>query len=241
MPDAKLPVVGGVPKPVLIGGVLIGGVAAAVIYFKHKSTAAAPASDSNSSGYGYGSYGYAGFTPGNVNPYEYGYGQYGYGYYGYGGQFAGLGGYGSPTPVTNPVTAATTNAGWSQAAESYLSGTTGANESTVSAALGKYISGGTVTTDQQTIIQEAIAFEGYPPVPGTNNYPPNIHVSGTTGQPKSSTKTIKASGTEDLSQIAHAHHTTGGRLIAMKGNSWLTRYYGNKKKIPKGYRISVPA
>lgn len=244
---AKVPGLGEVPKPVLIiGG--IGGVAVtAYLYMKHKAAASQAAATPPAAGYGYG-YGYGAYGYSNPafaaasTPYEYGYGAMGYGYYGYGGEFAGLGGYGSPYPVTSTATAATTNAGWAEAAETYLAGQTGANPATVAAALGKYITGASVTSDQEAIIQQAIAFEGYPPDPGPNNYPPSIKTTGTSGQTGTTTagtKTVEADGKQDLSQFAHAHGTTGGKLILLKGNKWLTGYYGNTRKIPKGYKVTV--
>jgi hypothetical protein len=230
-----------------IGATVLGvGLGGLFLYEKHKAAAGSTApSGAFGYGYGYGGYGY-GNPPFGVtsSPDLYGYGAYGYGYYGYGGEFAGLGGYGSPTPPISAPVVATTNAGWASAAEAYLTSQTGADPATVAAALGKYITGQTVSANQQSIIDQAIAFEGYPPTAGANNYPPNIHTGGTTGQggggtTGAGTKTVQANGKEDLSQFAHSRHTTGGKLIALKGNKWLTTYYGTKRKIPKGYKIAV--
>lgn len=68
----------------------------------------------------------------------------------------------------------TTNAQWAQAAEQ-LMGSNGADAT--AAALGKYLTGQPVTSDQQTLIQEAIAVEGYPPVAGPNGFPPSINLT----------------------------------------------------------------
>ena len=87
--------------------------------------------------------------------------------YNYGGQGA------YPQGFTN-------NAQWSQAAEDYLVNTAGADANTVGNALGKYITGQTVTSDQQSIINQAIAFEGYPPVGGPDGYPPSIRTAAPT-------------------------------------------------------------
>ena len=73
------------------------------------------------------------------------------------------------------------NAAWSQYAEQYLTATVGEDAGTVSAALGPYIAGGKVTTAQQSIIEQAIAYAGNPPVAGTNGMPPGINVSGSSG------------------------------------------------------------
>lgn len=243
-----MPSLKNIPKSALYAGGVVGVGLGIYVYVKHKSnknTAASTVAGQPGYGYGYGGYGYSNPPIGGAatTPYEYGYGQYGYGYYGYGGEFAGLGGYGSSTPPYAAPSVATTNAGWAQAAESYLSGTGGANAVTVGDALGKYITGQSLTANQQSLVEEAIAFEGYPPVPGANNYPPNMHSVGTTGQGGTTgagTKTVEADGKQDLSQFAHAHNTTGGKLIALKGNKWLVSYYGTKRKIGKGAKIQVP-
>lgn len=77
----------------------------------------------------------------------------------------------------------TSNSQWSQAAEEYLAGTVGLDATAVQAALGKYITGGNVTADQQNIIEQAIAAEGYPPQSGPNGYPPSIKLVATTPAP----------------------------------------------------------
>jgi hypothetical protein len=191
MPDVNIPGVGSVPK----GGVVLGAIAGlggtAYVWYKHKKDAESATSDSNAAtasgtggasyayGYGYGGYGYGNADSAFNEPYiggEYGYG----GAYGYGiGEGYGVG---SPTPVTTPTALATTNQAWAQAAENYLVENGGYDQNTVAAALGMYITGSTVTADQQAVIEAAIAFEGYPPQPGANNYPPNIHTSASTGQ-----------------------------------------------------------
>lgn len=187
MPDTvKVPILGTMSKGkaagVVIGG---GGVSFYLIYHyvtKQKkqqaaaTAAAAQASAQAASGYGYGTtaaYGY-GLDTGYPTGY-YGYGASGgfnAGYYGYGTPYAGGG---STLPVAN-----TTNAQWSQAAITQLSGE-GYSAQDVSAALGAYLAGATVTPAQQTIIQSALGIEGYPPQSGTNGFPPSINVQGTTG------------------------------------------------------------
>ena len=67
-----------------------------------------------------------------------------------------------------------TDGAWAQAAEDYLVGTTGADPQVVGLALGKYITGQVVTDSQENVINQAIAFEGYPPVSGHDGYPPSI-------------------------------------------------------------------
>lgn len=95
--------------------------------------------------------------------------------------YGGYPGYtGSGYPVAGGFTS---NAQWAQAAEDYLVNTGGANANTVGNALGKYITGGTVDDSQQAVINQAIAFEGYPPVSGPNGYPPSIRTAAPTPTP----------------------------------------------------------
>jgi hypothetical protein len=222
MPDANLPGIGGIPKPFLIGGVILAGGIGLYAYRKKKSedAAAATASTGAESAYGYAGSGYSyGSSPIATGG---GYGTYGYGAYG------GYG-YGStqPAPVTN-------NAEWAQNAETYLSGN-GYSPITVAAALGKYITGQTLSSDQASIVQAAIAFGGNPPTAGTGGYPPAIHQNPSTGQGK--THTITADGTQDLRRIAIANGITEAVLVSYNLN--LARYVGSGKKIPKGTKVKV--
>ena len=101
-----------------------------------------------------------------------------YGDESYGGSFGGggFGGGGIYSPPSPPAAGNfTSNAQWSQAAEQYLAGN-GGNADTIGNALGKYITGSTVTEAQQTVIESAIAFEGYPPVSGSDGFPPSIRL-----------------------------------------------------------------
>ena len=94
-----------------------------------------------------------------------GYGPYGLDSYGSGGSgaYGSLGYYGGgvPYPVQQQ---ATTNAQWSEAAVSALTAQ-GYNGMQVLAALGLYLTGGQLSADQASIVQAAIAAEGYPPNP----------------------------------------------------------------------------
>ena len=183
MPNTvHVPGLGNVPRSGLIIGIIAGVGGGVYIWWRHKNQAASAAPAAASAfgygyGYGYGGYGYS--NPAFNDPYitgAYGYG----GMYGYG---IGVGyGAGVPNPPSAPSQVASTNAAWAQAAESYLSNTGGYDPGTVAGALGIYLSGGTPTTDQQSIIDAAIAFEGYPPTAGPNGYPPAIHTAPPGGQ-----------------------------------------------------------
>jgi len=79
------------------------------------------------------------------------------------------------SPIST-TTAFADNAAWAQAVETYL-GSDGADA--IAAAVAKYTQGQQITTAQQTIVEEGIAAEGYPPVAGANGYPPAMNVVGT--------------------------------------------------------------
>lgn len=189
MPDVHVPGIGNVPRGGLIAGMVLGVGGGLYLWYKHKENASATTTTPNT-GYGYGNqYGYGGYgysNPAFNEPYisgEYGYG----GAYGYGiGEGYGVG---SSTPPTTPVQLATTNAAWAQAAENYLVNTGDYDAATVAAALGVYIAGSTVSTAQQSIVEAAIAFEGYPPDAGPNGYPPSMKTSPSTGQGTGATGT----------------------------------------------------
>ena len=118
---------------------------------------------------------------------------------------AGGGGSGSGTPSgAYPSGSFTSNAQWVQAVIQYgeQQGLLVDSGVGMSAALGRYISGEAVPPDQQALIDQAIAWQGYPPVAGTNGYPPHVNTApvvtpptggsggggGTTGPQKSVVK-----------------------------------------------------
>lgn len=92
------------------------------------------------------------------------------GYYGGGGLYGGGTGFESPGSFTS-------NAYWTQYVEQMM-GSSG-NDS-ISAALGAYITGAPLSTTQISIVEQAVAIAGYPPVAGANGYPPSIQ-SGPSG------------------------------------------------------------
>jgi hypothetical protein len=100
---------------------------------------------------------------------------------GYGGGFSDL----APSP--QQPQGFTSNQAWKQAADDYLINTVNLDALQVSDALGRYLVGDTATPAQRGIIQQAIASEGYPPVPGPNGYPPAIRDVPTSPTPVSKT------------------------------------------------------
>jgi hypothetical protein len=136
------------------------------------------------------------------------------------------------TSATSTSTGITTNEEWVTEAES---GVIPGSVSTISAAVSKVLGGLAVTSAQKDLFLEAVGVIGNPP----QGYPQPIKLTDTSAQPApAKTKTITASGSEDLSQIAHANHTMGGILVTL--NPGLSKYYGKKTHVPKGYKIKVP-
>jgi hypothetical protein len=178
--DVHVPVLGDVPKGSLFAGVLAAGGVGAYLYYKHlkkqASTAVAAAQPvvPPANAYGYAQYGYGavGYGP----EYGYGYGPYGYGFGAYGGG-GGYYGYGGNPPIT-----VTTNAQWAQNATTALVNQ-GYTNTAVLAALGAYLAGKPIQqgSSNDTIVQAAIALEGYPPVPGASGYPPAENYQGAGG------------------------------------------------------------
>lgn len=249
----KVPVLGNVPKPVLIiGGISAAGVVGYIILRRSKeavtgaagygaaaygyaSSAYGYGSGISSDYYGYGAYGYGGgggaVTPAPIGS-EYGYGAYGYGYYNpYTGQYLGGGTGTTVTPVPTPVqTAPTTNLQWVADASKAIGGHR--------AALMRYISGIPLAKGQEQWVQEAIGASGNPPVAGKSGYPPKWRGGSTSsGGQGSNSHTITANGTDKLWQIAIKGHITEKKLVSLNPN--LRSLEGSHKPVPRGTRVKV--
>lgn len=242
-----------IPKPVAIGGgavVLIGGV-----YFyrtkKQKSDAAASVANAGSSeidpatGYPYGSPEDAAALNTQDN-YQMPSTGGGYGFQGYAGGSGGIFGTGAPGSFTS-------NAEWAQYVEGYEENNLGADAPTVGNAIGKYLTGQPLTTEQIGLVQSAIAIGGYPPVSGPNGNPPN-YVTANTGTtnpppngggnppptPSPKDKTFRTSGGKTLNQIAKQLGVSAATIASLtaardynKGKAW--PYLSNwNKVIPAG-------
>lgn len=96
-----------------------------------------------------------------------GYDQFGNPIYGQGGGGGGGGGVGGPGSFTN-------NAQWTAFCESIM-GSSGADP--IAAALGKYLLGQALSDEQVTVVQQATAIGGFPPVAGADGFPPSYHTS----------------------------------------------------------------
>jgi hypothetical protein len=193
--------IGGMKKEYVYGGLAIGGIVIAVVYFRSKSqsnatnttgTVTDPAGNvcaalSPSSGYCPGTpedLAYAGNTASGSG------GLVGTDSSSYvGGQIIGYDQYGNPIYSSNsgqgntgPGTF-TNNSNWVQACVTYITDADGnANASTILNALGLYINGQDIGSDaNRSIIEQAIAAEGFPPVAGASGNPPGIVQKSGTG------------------------------------------------------------
>jgi hypothetical protein len=182
MPDSTITLPGGlhvkkkVAITVALGSVAIGG----YFYYRQRqasqAAAATTATDSSAqidpqTGFAYGTpedqaalAGLSGATLGQSNT----------GASFVGGQVIGYDQFGNPIygqgqPGSGMPGSFTSNAQWTQSAEA-LMGSDGADA--IAAALGKYLLGQPLSPDQVTIVQQAIAAEGFPPNAGFNGNPP---------------------------------------------------------------------
>lgn len=119
-----------------------------------------------------------------------------------GGQIIGYDQYGNPIYSSNSGQgntgpgSFTSNANWVQAAMTYIvDAEPNANPATILTALGLYTNGEDIKTDaNRSIIEQAIAAMGYPPIAGKSGNPPGIvqgHTGGTGGGGKTATNPVK--------------------------------------------------
>jgi hypothetical protein len=153
-PGKTLPLVGKVTRKQL----LIGGGAAVVvggyIWWRHKATAAAVPADVADAG----AVDDTGITGGG-----------------------GAGGGGALTdPSVSAGAGIATNSQWTLDVMSKLDGVL--DPGALSAALGRYLAGETVNTDQHTMVDQARAVSGDPPVAGATGYPPAVRDQPASGQ-----------------------------------------------------------
>lgn len=204
----KLPGVGRVPRKwlVIVGVASIGSIA--YFAYRRKGAAAVPAAD--------GSTGQIDPLTGDVagsaqdqmdlaalqDSSAYGTGTAG-GYYAGSGAL-GTSGVNPPVPGTGGFT---TNGQWAQQAEADLGGI-GVDQLALAAALGHYLTGSPLSSAEQSLVDQAIAEEGYPPVAGPSGYPPAMHATpagGGTGGGGTGT------GTGRLARPGGVHLTLRGK------------------------------
>lgn len=137
------------------------------------------------------------------------------------------GGYGGganwPTSPVQPQ-GFTSNAQWAQAVEDYLVNTVhgGENADVIGAALGKYLTGQPLTSDQVVIVQQAIAFGGYPPVNGPSGHPP-AYITQSSGSGGGGGGSLTAPGAPTVSAIDK--HGATLHWFSVSGASHYVIYY----------------
>lgn len=218
-------------KGLIAGGVVAAAATAYVVYRNHQKALAGAAAPATAAGYGYG--------------YAYGYGL-GIASYGYGAgvtPIAGGGGsspifaygYGSGIGVGTTTAPPITNAQWAAAAEEYLTQTAGYDATTVAAALGKFLTGGTLTSDQAQIVQAALAFENNPPTAGANGFPPGVHIEAPGGQGGGGTGTTPAAGTVTVPNVVGM---SANAAIAKLTAAGLTSHLSSQRNPISTYKIN---
>jgi hypothetical protein len=205
------------------------------LYWRHRQNAAQTAPGAAQSAYQPSD----GISPADASGTDYG-GAYGGGGSGSGGGYYDQYGNWVPSGTTGTGTGGpgsfTSNAQWAQYAESQLSGIV--NEPTLSAALGKYLTGQPMTPDQKSLADQAIAIAGYPPVSGPGGFPPAMHTGGGGGHGQGGGKRfITADGKDDLRQLALEAGITEAALVSL--NPGLKHFEGTRKSVPKGTRVRV--
>src|SRR5712691_11121348 len=179
MPDTIKVFGSNLPKPIVFSGAGLGLVGGIYYYRKNKSKQAQQAaidqaggsSTDPATGSPYGSPEDAAALSAQSNyqmPATGGYGFTGYA----GGSGSGTFGSGAPGSFNS-------NAEWAQYVEQYEINNMGADAPTVGNAIGKYLTGQPLSTDQVGIVQSAIAIANYPPVSGPNGNPPSYVTSNT--------------------------------------------------------------
>jgi len=112
----------------------------------------------------------------------------------------GSGGGGGSSPSGLPGPPFSSNSQWSQYATDYLVNTIGEAPGTVAADLGAYLAGQAVDATQESVINQAIAYAGQPPVAGASGYPPKIRIKGSKS----------GGGTKATNPVKNLHVTSTG-------------------------------
>jgi hypothetical protein len=138
------------------------------------------------------------------------------------------------------------NASWAQYVEAYLVDQLSADAQVTGNALGKYITGQPVLPAQQSIIQQAIAFAGNPPVAGASGMPPSINLAAAhhpppPPDPRDLVKrhVVVADGTDTLQAMAQKAGVTEAEVA--HANPQLARTYeGTGHPVRKGTHVLIP-
>ncbi len=172
--SVAVPGVGKVRKTYVLAGVAITGVFVIMYYRKHGAAGAAAVTvtdpDGNVCAVLNPATGFCPGTPGDLAAQGFAAGTTDI-TGGTGGGTQDVTGTGSGPPFAS-------NAAWSQYAAAYLTGTENRDPVTVGADLGAYVTGQPLDPAAHSLISDAIAIAGYPPVSGADGFPPAIRLSG---------------------------------------------------------------
>jgi hypothetical protein len=221
-----------VPKPVAIGGG-IAAVTVGIYFYRNKKQqqdaqasidAAGSTEIDPATGYPYGSPEDAASLNNQDNYSLPG----GYGFSGYaGGSGSGVFGNGAPGSFNS-------NAEWAQYVENYEVTNLGGDAPTVGNAIGKYLTGQVLTTEQQALVQSAIAIAGYPPVSGPNGNPPGFATAPADNNPPPNGNPPPPPGSTGVGQ---AKPITGLHIISKTKTSVTIGW--NATSAPQGYNYML--
>lgn len=160
---------------------------------------------------------------------------------------ANAGGSSGATPQPT-VQGFTNNSQWSQAAQEYLTQNTGGDPGLVGSALGKFLAGSVVTDAEKSIIQQAIAFEGLPPIAGATGFPPAIRDApaiptppATIPVPAKSARRYTAVKGDTLAKVSQKEYGTTGRVQTLRAANRGLAHWAEGAIIPTGYGMTIPA
>jgi PASTA domain len=247
----NIPVVGKQPKKLVVGGLLVVGTAVVIYYARSRKAAAPAAAAASTPADQYPADGTSG-NPSDLYSTDPATGQtYGNELAGSGGTLGAFGSgaasgqyydpatgaydltapYGTQ-PVTQPFQTQggppfSTNAAWTDwVIQELAAQNTSIDTGALTDALGVYLNGQSATAAQQTLIFDALAIGGDPPVAGANGFPPKVQavhssgpgVSGTAQVPSLKGKTAAAAAAA-LTTLGLVAHNGGGNAATGTVNS----------------------
>jgi hypothetical protein len=156
---------------------------------------------------------------------------------------------------TPPATGFASNGAWAQAAETYLVTNGGGDAATIAAALGKYVTGQSLTDAQKSVAEQAIAFNGYPPISDPDGYPPSMRQTPTVVAPVpavktpsgvkaiSATKTGVLVGWNGQPNARYYMYVNGHKSVILSGTDWEVNsaHAGITIKAGTAYAVNVTA
>ena len=144
-----------------------------------------------------------------------------------GGYYAGYGAEGV-SGVTAPVAGTggfVTNGQWTQQVITDIQSLgTGVDVPTLTAALGAYIAGQPLTPAQQSLVDQAIAIDGYPPVAGANGYPPAMMTGATAPVTTTPTGTTSAKAPPAVTGLKAVAKSPTSIALSWTASSTATSY-----------------